>query len=75
VSHDLTLAARFADRALLLDGGRVVACGPPAQVFTPEQIRAVYGVEARVRPDERGGLEIVPLRYTPRADPAPGEPP
>jgi iron complex transport system ATP-binding protein len=64
VSHDLGLAARFADRALLLEGGRVLASGPPAQVFTPERIRSVYGVEARVSAGERG-LEIVPLRYTP----------
>jgi len=41
--HDLTLAAQYADRMLLLDAGRVVADGPPADVLTEALIATHYG--------------------------------
>ena len=47
VLHDLTLAARYCSRLLLLHAGRLVASGPPEQVLTPEQLAQVYGVQAR----------------------------
>ena len=52
VLHDLTLAARYCDRLLLIDEGRIVADGTPAEVLTAERLRAVYGIDARV---ETGG--------------------
>ncbi len=52
VLHDLTLAARYCDRLLLIDAGRVVADGAPATVLSSERLRAVYGIDARV---EAGG--------------------
>ncbi|MBB6425276.1 ABC transporter ATP-binding protein [Sphingopyxis sp. JAI128] len=52
VLHDLTMAARYCDRLLLIDGGRIVADGTPAEVLTAERLRAVYGIDARV---ETGG--------------------
>jgi iron complex transport system ATP-binding protein len=45
VLHDLTLAAHFFPRLILLDGGRIVADGPPAEVLDPDRIRAVFGVD------------------------------
>jgi iron complex transport system ATP-binding protein len=45
VVHDLNLAARFADQIILLDRGRVIGCGAPSQVLTPENIRRVFAVE------------------------------
>ena len=48
VLHDLTLAARYCDRLLLIDGGRIVADGPPAEVLTSERLHSVYGIDARV---------------------------
>ena len=45
VLHDLTLAAHFFPRLILLDRGRVVADGPPAQVLTEARIREVFGVD------------------------------
>lgn len=48
VLHDLTLAARYCDRLLLIDAGRIVADGTPAQVLTAERLRAVYGIDAGV---------------------------
>ena len=48
--HDLSLAAQFFPRLLLLDGGRLVADGTPRAVLTPERIREVYGVDPRFVP-------------------------
>jgi len=44
VLHDLTLAARFCDRLLVIDGGRLVADGTPDAVLTPRLLAQVYGV-------------------------------
>ena len=52
VLHDLTMAARYCDRLLLIDEGRIVADGTPAEVLTAARLRAVYGIDARV---ETGG--------------------
>jgi ABC-type multidrug transport system ATPase subunit len=54
VLHDLTLAARYCDRLLLIDAGRIVADGTPAEVLTAERLRAVYGIDARV--EDRGRM-------------------
>lgn len=43
-THDLNLAASFADRLLLLDRGKVVADGKPEQVATREYIAEVFRV-------------------------------
>jgi iron complex transport system ATP-binding protein len=49
VLHDLNLAARAADRIVLLDAGRVVGDGSPGQVLEEARLRAVYGADVRVR--------------------------
>lgn len=54
VLHDLNFAVRVADTIVVLHEGRVFACGNPASVVTPEMLRAVYGVWARVHIDEEG---------------------
>ncbi|MGR8010292.1 ABC transporter ATP-binding protein [Streptomyces hypolithicus] len=46
--HDLNLAAYYCDRIYVLDGGRVVASGTPAEVLTATLLRTVYGVTAHV---------------------------
>jgi iron complex transport system ATP-binding protein len=48
VLHDLGLAAHFFPRLLLLDRGRLVADGSPAEVLAPAQIREVFGVDPAV---------------------------
>lgn len=54
VLHDLSLAARFCSRIVLLVAGRVAADGSPAEVLTPARLRAAYGVDVIVGdPSER----------------------
>jgi len=45
VLHDLSLAAHFFPRLVLLDAGRVVGDGPPDAVLAPDRIRDVFGVD------------------------------
>ncbi|WP_297004208.1 ABC transporter ATP-binding protein [uncultured Corynebacterium sp.] len=47
VLHDLNLAARYCDRIVVLNRGRVVASGTPAEVLTPEILEPVYGVRVK----------------------------
>ncbi len=43
VSHDLNLAATYADRLLLLNRGRTIAAGAPAAVLRPALLESCYG--------------------------------
>lgn len=52
--HDLTLAARLADRVLVLGGGGVLADGPPASALTPDVLAVAYGIDARLRETDQG---------------------
>ncbi len=61
VLHDLTMAARYCDRLLLLDRGRLVAEGPPLDVLSADRLASVYGIEARIDTTDPRPL-IVPLR-------------
>lgn len=60
VLHDLNLAGRYSDRLILLHNGRIFAAGAPKAVLSPENIRAVYGVEAVVT-ETRWGLQVTPV--------------
>jgi iron complex transport system ATP-binding protein len=44
--HDLNLAVRFCDKIVMMKKGKIFAVGDAKAVLTPENIRAVYGVEA-----------------------------
>ena len=57
--HDLGLAARWCDRLLLLQAGRLVVDGPPEAVLTAARLADVYGVTAHLGRDADGPL-IVP---------------
>ncbi len=46
--HDLSLAARYCHRILLLKDGAALAEGPPQSVLTPERLAEAYGVRATV---------------------------
>ncbi|WP_108446053.1 ABC transporter ATP-binding protein [Halomonas denitrificans] len=57
--HDLGHALRFTDQAMVLESGRLVACGPTEQVVTPELLRRVYRVDARIEPCSKGRPQLI----------------
>ncbi|CCG41985.1 ABC transporter ATP-binding protein [Magnetospirillum molischianum] len=59
VLHDLTLAARYCTRLVLLAEGRVVADGPPGVVLTASNLARIYGIAARIETHD-GALMVVP---------------
>jgi cobalamin transport system ATP-binding protein len=62
--HDLTLAGQYADRLLLLDGGRLVAAGSADEVLTRALITEHYGAEVEVVDAPGSGFVVVPVRRT-----------
>lgn len=44
VIHDLPLALRFCDRIAVMDGGRIVAVGTPAEILDQGVLEQVFGV-------------------------------
>jgi iron complex transport system ATP-binding protein len=45
ITHDLNLAAEFADKVLMLNDGRVFAFGSPTEVLNQQNIDEVYNVQ------------------------------
>lgn len=59
ILHDLNLAARYADRVLLLNHGQIQADGSPEEVLTAECIKQIFAFDAQVfRHPETGRLHI-----------------
>lgn len=54
--HDLSLAARVADRIVVLDQGQILSDGPPQQALTPAILAQAYGVEVRLLQGARGPI-------------------
>ncbi|MBA3566339.1 MAG: ABC transporter ATP-binding protein, partial [Actinobacteria bacterium] len=61
--HDLTLAAQYAERIVLLDQGRVVADGVPRDVLTEETIARHYSASIDIVP-VNGRVAVIPRRAT-----------
>jgi iron complex transport system ATP-binding protein len=61
VSHDLNVASQYCDRVLLLDQGRVVRLGPPADVIRQDVLEAVYRCRVLVDCHPHSGLPRVTL--------------
>ncbi|MCT2589376.1 ABC transporter ATP-binding protein [Streptomyces sp. N2-109] len=59
VLHELSLAARYADRLVAMKDGRIVAQGTPSEVLTEDLLREVFELRARVRHDEETGVPLV----------------
>ena len=56
--HDLNLAARFADRFILLREGQVVETGTPADILRSETVEATYGVTFELFDSADGSLVV-----------------
>jgi iron complex transport system ATP-binding protein len=70
VLHDLNLAASYADRLVVLDAGRAVADGPPAEVLTAALVHRVFRLDVEVV--VRGGIpQILARPLTVGPHPAP----
>ena len=68
ITHDLNLAARFADSLLLLNEGRSVASGAPTDVLTQEIVETVFAWPVAMQTiDDRP--QMIPLRQVPRSQP------
>ena len=58
VTHDLALAAQFADQLLMMKEGRVFASGSPSEVLTVDNIHAVYGCNSEIITSSSGPAVI-----------------
>lgn len=73
VTHDLNLASQFSKRILLLEEGRFVARGTPAEVLTPDILCPVYGPGLFFGdgPTNSGAPRPFVLSWRPSSDPPP----
>ncbi|MBS7705435.1 ABC transporter ATP-binding protein [Chelatococcus asaccharovorans] len=62
ILHDLNIAARFADQAVLFHGGKVVGLGAPADIIDALRLAQVFGVEAAFSTTPDGRLVVTPVR-------------
>ncbi|MCO7274376.1 heme ABC transporter ATP-binding protein [Cellulosimicrobium cellulans] len=75
VLHDLSLAAAWADRVVVLDGGRVAGVGTPDEVLTDDLLTRVYRHPVRtLRHPETGELLVLPARTATLPTPEPSLP-
>lgn len=58
VLHDLAIASRYAHRVVALMEGQLVLDGPPSEVFTPEALSRVFGLEMISLTDPRSGRPL-----------------
>ena len=62
ITHDLNLAATFADEVLMLKDGRVAANGAPSEVLTAENVRKVFDVDVMLDAHPvTGGVRVTSL--------------
>jgi iron complex transport system ATP-binding protein len=59
VLHDLNLAARYADRLVVMSKGQIIAAGSPSQTLTEAVVGDAFGLEARIVPDPVCGSPMV----------------
>jgi iron complex transport system ATP-binding protein len=57
--HDLSLAARFCTRLIMIGAGRIIADGPPRDVLTPNRLAEIFRLKAEVL-DTSQGLVVQP---------------
>ena len=69
VLHDLSLAARYGNRAIMLNKGSVYASGTPEEVISVKNIRDVYGIEAEIGRSSKGNhMNVIPISTLKNSD-------
>jgi iron complex transport system ATP-binding protein len=63
ITHDLNLASAFADKILLLKGGKTVALGAPETVLTSENLREVFDIGVLLDAHPRNGRPRITMNY------------
>jgi ABC-type cobalamin/Fe3+-siderophores transport systems, ATPase components len=63
ITHDLNLAAEFADEIILLAGGKVFAKGTPENVLTEENLKEIFGVRVLLDRNPSSGKQRVTMIY------------
>jgi iron complex transport system ATP-binding protein len=66
VTHQLNVAARFADELLLLANGSTEAQGPPESVLEAERLSRVFGWPVRIGRAPEGAPQVIAERRAPR---------
>jgi iron complex transport system ATP-binding protein len=62
VLHDLNLAAAYADELVMMRDGRILTSGAPREVFTADNLKRVFDLDAHVMVDPESGKPLcVPL--------------
>jgi iron complex transport system ATP-binding protein len=68
VTHDLALAARYCDKVILMQNGRIHAAGEVTEVLTTENMRKVFSIEATIYFDERIGAHGISIIRSSKED-------
>ena len=59
VSHDLPMVAKYCDRIAMIHDHKVMCCGTPEEVLTPENMRIVFSIDAELGYDSKTGARTV----------------
>ena len=57
--HDLSLAAQYSKRIILLHDKNIYSDGSPSEVLTKANIKATYGIEAEILKHPNTGSPII----------------
>lgn len=62
--HHLDMAAKYADKLVIINDNKVYAEGPPREVFTPKMLEDVYRVDSEVYIDSNKDVHLIALSST-----------
>ena len=72
VTHDLNLAAHYADRVIVISEGRIAVDGQPEDVLTADMLAEVFEVDAEVGEGPKGRPWVFYDSAAPARDPEAG---
>lgn len=68
VSHDLPMVAKYCDRIAMIHDHKVMCCGTPEEVLTPENMKIVFSIDAELGYDSKTGARTVFLHGVAKKD-------